>query len=142
MTTRRKILGTVIGGVLAAGLLAPIGAAAEAAPHSTSSASEGAEGAAPAAPRAAAHKYVQASIHTNHADYVRLYGFNQHGKRVWSPWIPTPNAWSRLPNWWWRMDGPITIHYQGRYKGKDYAGSHWAWFKRGTTAAWGDLRTW
>ncbi|MFD4481593.1 hypothetical protein ACFWPU_36540 [Streptomyces sp. NPDC058471] len=116
--------------------------AAQDAPNHTSTAAVGTETTAPAAPQAAAHKYVQASIHTNHSDYVRLYGFNQHHKRVWSPWIPTPNAWTRLPNWWWQMDGPITIHYTGKYKGKNYSGSHWAWFKRGTTPAWGDLRTW
>lgn len=43
----------------------------------------------------------QLTVHTRYADKISLCGRNQHHVYVCSPWIKTPNDWTRITGWWW-----------------------------------------
>ncbi|WP_055491689.1 hypothetical protein [Streptomyces sp. TP-A0356] len=59
---------------------------------------------------------LQVTVHTNYADDIQVSGINQYGNYVETGWIATPNAWTRVPNWWWR--GSVTVHGVGRHNGR------------------------
>ncbi|MEV5874813.1 hypothetical protein AB0L75_11370 [Streptomyces sp. NPDC052101] len=59
---------------------------------------------------------LQVTVHTNYADSIQVYGTNQYGNEAETGWIPTPNAWTRVPDYWWR--GTVTVHGIGRHNGR------------------------
>src|SRR5438105_732127 len=49
----------------------------------------------------------QISVHTRYSDWIRACGHNQNDKWVCTD-RNTPNAWTRIPNWWWK--GEVDIY--------------------------------
>ncbi|MEU7282203.1 hypothetical protein AB0A69_26005 [Streptomyces sp. NPDC045431] len=55
-------------------------------------------------------------VHTTYADQIQLEGYNQHGDKVTTRWIATPDAWTWVHGWWWK--GNVKVKGTGIYKGK------------------------
>ncbi|WP_030665850.1 hypothetical protein [Streptomyces rimosus] len=106
--------------VLALAALAGTGLAApaQAAPAAgTTAATQDAPAAAPAVKR---QYHYEVRVKTRYSDKIRITGINQHGNKVTSPWVKSPNDWTLVNDWWWKGKQSIVIQGVRNATGKWY----------------------
>lgn len=70
--------------------------------------------------KTAAATYYDFEIHvkTRYSDKIKIKGYNQHNDYVISPWVNSPNDWTKVKGWWWNGTVEI-VGYQnsnGKYR--------------------------
>ncbi|MFF0747308.1 helix-turn-helix domain-containing protein [Streptomyces sp. NPDC004111] len=59
------------------------------------------------------HRDFEISVKTRYSDKIKIKGYNQHNDYVISPWVNSPNDWTKVKGWWWNGTVEI-VGYQNR----------------------------
>ncbi|MFE7409233.1 hypothetical protein [Streptomyces laurentii] len=52
----------------------------------------------------------EVTVRTRYSDRFRIWGYNQYGNHVTSPWVNSPSPWTRLDGWYWN-NGPANVNH-------------------------------